>query len=622
MRLIDLQSGKVRQPDVAAASLTPAPATSKPSPTHQPTSGYDGAIGKATTAPATKAAGKAHSPHGMVAAEAQQAAAVLNGKSAPAEKLAALHQLADLADHAPNAVREALRYGFGTPKHTLAEYEAKLATSLGTEGAKLYMEQMHTFADRMIKADTPKICLVNATFTGGGVAEMFQTCGDILQQLGIEVEWQKTWDHDGDYGEIGRKAFDAFQGGGTVITDAEHERWANHNALLSRVYQGMANDPEVGAIFLEDHHAIHFIPEIKKQNPDKRIIWRSHVDMAGVLDGKEAGTNVWQKTIRPNLEHLGPNDAVFFQPGSVPQKEAFPCSVFVCPPGIDPLSPKNQRLTWDEAFEILRREVPGLDSDKKYVVTGGRFVPWKGNVVVERAFLSIAGDYPDFGLFVFAGIGSGDERKIRERDLFDASLAESKFKTVYRMDDRTSVEIGAAYNLAAHWLLPYIAGSIREGYGMVGDEAACQGAVPMTTLQGGFSRYGENFETAHFSANIADIANNIVDPTRMYSFVDGKVIASPEAKALEERVATALRGIFDAHGNDPEYAERYRSAASVAERITLENSLPVMCRNYIAAASATPIQLARAAERVKSQGAAHVATVADVMGEHIWPSKS
>jgi hypothetical protein len=90
--------------------------------------------------------------------------------------------------------------------------------------------------------------------------------------------------------------------------------------------------------------------------------------------------------------------------------------------------------------------------------------------------------------------------------------------------------------------------------------------------------------------------------------------------AIEDRIAAKLDAIFDAALNDPEYAARYERAAEVAGRITLEHSSPVMARNYLAAVAATPTQLYLADERVKSQGAAHVACVADVIGEHMYPT--
>lgn len=619
MRLDNLQSGKSAKVGLQGDVVTPATAPKSGS-TQAPTaSGYDGATGRALPV-AARAAGQLHSPQALAQASAKQLAEQVATAKTPDEKLSAIKQLGQLADSHPTEVREALRYDVGPSKHTLKEYEVELAKSLGSEGAKLYMDHLYAMADKLKAAGTPKVFLINATFQGGGVAEMFQTQGQILQQLGIEIEWQKTWDHDGAYGEIGRKAFDAFQGGGTVITDAEHAQWAEHNKLLARVYQGAFADPKVGAIFLEDHHAVHFIPDIKKADPDKRIVWRSHVDMAGVLEGKEAGKNLWQKTILPNIKQLGSNDAVFFQPGSVPNRKGLTCNVFVCPPGIDPLAPKNQRLSAERARDILKKEVPAIDFDLKYLVTGGRFVAFKGNVLVQRAFLSVAKDYPEIGLFTFAGIGSGDGRKVREAALYDAGLKEfpDAAKRCLRMDDRSSEQIGAAYNLAGQSQLPYVAASVREGYGMVGDEAGRQGAVPMTTKQGGFSRYGEEPETDAFSVAIADIASHIADPTAMYDLVDGKVVPSPEAKAIEERIGAKLREIFEASRNDPEYATRYKKAAEIAERITLEHSSPVMARNYLAVVAATPTQLEMADERVKAQGAAHVACVADVIGEHMY----
>ncbi len=626
MRSVTDQPSVDRRSVIADASAT-TEAGKAPRTLAHTTIGYDGATGRATMAPAYKVDVRVNWVSNLTQHLVDSAAQAVTGDGTPKKRLRGLFKLANLAETHPTSVREALRYQ-PNPRdqgHKLEAYTAELGKSIGSEGARGYMTQMSAFADKLTSSNKPKLCLVNATFTGGGVAEMFQTQANIHKQLGIDVEWQKTWDHDGAYGEIGRKAFDAFQGGGKVISGDEHARWGEHNALLARVYQGMFTDGGVSTIFLEDHHAIHLIPVIKKLNPEIRIVWRSHVDMAGVLDGKKAGTDVWEKTILPNLKLLGPNDAVFFQPGSVPPHAMLKCNVFVCPPGIDPLATKNQRITADQAKTILKEKVKDLDLSLKYTATGGRFVPWKGNVLVTRAFLSIADDYPEVGLFVFAGIGTGDERKTAERDRFDASLAERPHlaKRVFRMDDQSGSAVGAVYALAADSHSPVVLGSTSEGYGLTGDEAGRQGAVPVTFMPGGFSRYGDCPETKDWQmdadGSIEDIIAAIPDVTQMYPMVDGKVVPTREALALEKVVADKLRALYDARRKDPEgFAKRYEEAANAAHTITLEHSSPIMARNYLAVAAASSEQLQEAAKRVKSQGAAHVACVADVLGESLW----
>ncbi|HSI03427.1 MAG TPA: hypothetical protein VLC93_03075, partial [Myxococcota bacterium] len=514
------------------------------------------------------------------------------------------------------------------PKHKLEEYEEALARTMGKDAAHRFMQDTRALAKRMQKAGAPRIALVSATFSGGGVAEMFQTQAHILQHLGIELEWQKTWAPDGAYGEVCRKAFDAFQGGATVIPDLDHKLWRNHNELLADIYRGLAMDKKVSAIFLEDHHAIHMIPAIKAANPDKRIVWRSHVDMAGVLAGKPGALDVWQKAILPMLERLDENDVILFQPGSVPpEAHKLRANVFVAPPGIDPLSKKNEPITWEEAratlLELSRELAPNAPADKPYIdpnrphiVTGGRFVPWKGIIPTVRAFIAIAKEHPDIDLLVFGSAGKDDWRKVEYLQQFNLMMAEagpeiaSRIKVVLNKSE----ELAAGYKLAAHHKLPAFFFSLAEGYNLMQDEALVHDAAVGNSRVGGLERNSAG-PLAWFSTQLGKYVKALIDPKLLYGDKDGTIDVSPEAKAIEDDLAATFRRVLDERANNREaYDARYDEAVGVGKGIAIRNSLPRMSDCYMALASATPLQLAIAAQGERgTAGAAHMGTVAEVM---------
>jgi glycosyltransferase involved in cell wall biosynthesis len=569
---------------------------------------YDGRTGTTRIVRVT-AEPKVRAPKSIEAAYVKAAALAIKTANDPVTKKAALVEMAKIADRHPSLVREAMKFEFAKPKHSLAQYEAQLAKNLGAPKAAKLMRDLHAIASDLKARGTPTMVLVSATFAGGGVAEMFRTQAHILQQLGITVEWQKTWTYDDRYGEICRKAFDGFQGGSSVITDEERSHWRDHNALLAQLYQGIASDKKVGAIFLEDHHAIDLIGHIKTIDPSKRIVFRSHVDMAGVLRNKPAGAYLWHNVLKENLEKLGPNDVAMFQPGSVPPAaKNYACSVFAAAPGIDPLAPKNQEVSWENAKKTLQEIAPGINVDRPHIVAGGRFVPWKGLLPLLRAYAAIAKDFPEVGFLLFGTVGLDDWRKVQYNEQLKTFLAELEktdhdtFKSITTVLNKNA-ELGSIYAFADHHKMFCALPSLAEGYNLMAAEASVQNAVPAPTFVGGLGRFATDPDLAPFGVDISDIVKKIDEPTDMYTIKDGRLIATPLAEELEARFAKQLRANLTRRRDDPNYADDYAKASKAGKVMAYEASLPFMSRDYLNLMAAKGRDLHRASRAPAPLGA-------------------
>ncbi|MGH9008446.1 MAG: glycosyltransferase [Acidimicrobiia bacterium] len=187
---------------------------------------------------------------------------------------------------------------------------------------------------------------VNSTSTGGGVAEMLPRVLGYQWAAGIRAPWMVIGGDEPFFALTKRlhHCMHGSPGDGGPLGPAEHQHYrqvlaANTETLLGRVRPGdiaVLHDPQVAALAGPLRAA------------GLTTIWRCHVG----ADVRNDHTQAAWSFLRPYLESV---DAfVFSRPEYVP----FALQdgrVRICPPTIDPLSPKNQPLRTDEAVSIVSR---------------------------------------------------------------------------------------------------------------------------------------------------------------------------------------------------------------------------------------------------------------------------
>ncbi len=507
--------------------------------------------------------------------------------------------LDDLACIDPYAVRDGIQFVFSDQYHTLDEYSKQLATVLGEERAQELLQQLHALADQLRVNGKNKIVVINATFASGGVAEMFRTMGNILRQVGIEIEWHMIRSADQAYSEVTRKVFDVLQGSDQLFERAELRIWRNENLRMVDMLKSIAMDEQVGAIFIEDHQPVHLVKAFKMINPHKCVIWRFHDDTRGIKQNMQGALQVWHELL-DNICSLDQDDYALFQPHSM--LSAMPnavCHVAEQPPGIDPLAEKNKRISWKQAQQILPAMnvdnivATPINPDKPYLITGGRFVSWKGQMIVLRVFEMLAKEFDDLHLCIFGIVSSNDPRKVRYHKLIQTyiKILEEKnptFKGKISLIINETDNIRALYRLARKHTLPFCACSIAEGWNLMADEASMQGAVPFSTDAGGLARFGLTVHNKRCHAVINDLVNDITNPEKLY-YIDektGSVIVSQQALKLEQRIYHTLSALLRYKKTDPaQYAKWYKAANHEAKVMAYNTCLIPMSIHYLSMAT-------------------------------------
>lgn len=500
--------------------------------------------------------------------------------------LFAVNTLKDMANLDALATRNALKYKFPKSKYNLDDYKKILISKIGDEGKEI-IEKFRNMAAELKETDQNRIVVMNATFFGGGVAEMMQTAGPILEELGIELEWHIIYPTNAEFYDITKAIHNTIQGKDIVLSEKQLKIWEEVNRLNSDILQSLFHDDNVPGIFVEDPQVAPMIPYIKKYNPEVPLIWRKHIDISGIRKSNEGAMIIWNKILE-YLDHLSDEDIVLFQPGHIPDGiEQYKFNVFSQYPGIDPLKPKNALMSLDEMrdrIKIINKACnTSIDPDKPYVVVGARFDYWKGLACLLRAFESIAEHYPDINIIVFGGYANDDPEGVDYFNIIKHIIKNSEIRErVELVYNQVGKEIGALYRLAAAGKMPFCSPSIAEGYCLMTDEAAVQGAVPFTSEAGGLSRYPDGI----WRVNILDIAANVSDASRLHELIkddgDHKLTVSKEAKLIEERIAEKLKNLFEMRKSDiDKYHYQYEEAAIVSQNMAFKFSLISMLLNYM-----------------------------------------
>ncbi|HEX76970.1 MAG TPA: glycosyltransferase [Dehalococcoidia bacterium] len=309
-----------------------------------------------------------------------------------------------------------------------------------------------------------RLCYINSTPFGGGVAELLVSYIPLLRGLGLHADWQIIRG-DRDFFTITKALHNALQGKpypeiGSASTRSEYLRHnlANARELDINYDVFVVNDPQPLALR-------RYAPENKA-----KWIWRCHVDSS------EPDEEVWQ-FLRPFVEEY---DAAIFTLDKFVPSDLRLEHIGIIAPAIDPFSSKNLMLRRHTCRAWL--ENLGIDKSRHMVVQVSRFDPWKDPFGVMEAYRLAKRELPDLQL-VFVGSFAHDDPEAW--DIY-ASIHEeaNKDEDMWVFSNLTgvgSMEVNV-FQTAADVVVQK---SLKEGFGLVVAEALWKGIPVVAGNAGG-----------------------------------------------------------------------------------------------------------------------------------------
>ncbi len=294
-----------------------------------------------------------------------------------------------------------------------------------------------------------RVCQINATAAGGGVAELLSRLVPVYLALGIETDWRLIYG-DKDFFAITKSFHNALQGAELKLTSAMKDAYLEHNRLSAEMLPDnydvcVVHDPQPAALR-------HF----KDSRSKAKWIWRCHIDSS------QPNREVWE-FLRPYIEEY--DAAIFtmkaFQPADLEMKR-----VAFIPPAIDPLSTKNMDLP----AEVYRRALGemGIDLNRPLLLQVSRFDPWKDPLGVIRAYRLVKEKMPGVQLAMVGAMAGDDPQgwEILEK-INKEAVKDPDFYVFTNMTGVGNMEVNV-FQRGANVVLQK---SLREGFGLVIAEA-------------------------------------------------------------------------------------------------------------------------------------------------------
>jgi len=288
-----------------------------------------------------------------------------------------------------------------------------------------------------------RVVHVNSTKEGGGVAEILEKLVPLMQELGIDAQWEVITGND-EFFVCTKSMHNALQGNAIDIPEALLKVYEETNARNAERLREKLEAADI--VFIHDPQPAPLLKSCPKRHG--KWIWRCHIDISRPY------RSVWKYL----SSYVQGYDASIFSLADFAQQ--LPHDIFLVPPSIDPLSEKNIEIDNKEVMSVYQDF--GVDPDQPIILQVSRFDRFKDPLGVIQAYHLAKKFVPSLQL-VLAGGGAIDDPE-GEAVLTDVRMSAADDPAVHILAlppdaDRTinALQRGADIVLQK---------SLREGFGL------------------------------------------------------------------------------------------------------------------------------------------------------------
>jgi trehalose synthase len=297
-----------------------------------------------------------------------------------------------------------------------------------------------------------RVLHVSATAFGGGVSEILYTLVPLMRDVGLDAHWHVILGRE-DFFNVTKLMHNSLQGAPESISDDQWEVFQAFNAMNAQSLEGdwdviIVHDPQPAGM--------------KRNAPDRarRWIWRCHIDLSTPNEATLARMLPLIRDYDASVWHL---------------EEYVPAALDggirkICPPAIDPLSPKNMALSPEDAAFVC--EQFGIDTERPLICQVSRFDPWKDPMGVIDAYRIVREALPNVQLALVGSMATDDpegweffHRTFRHAD------GDPDIKILNNLNNVGAIEVNAFQSQADVSMQK----SIREGFGLTVTESLWKG---------------------------------------------------------------------------------------------------------------------------------------------------
>jgi len=196
---------------------------------------------------------------------------------------------------------------------------------------------------------------INATYQGGGVAEILYSLSLLMNDVGVDTGWRILHGSQ-EFFEITKSFHNALQGAKFNLTEKKKQIYMQVNENFSK-FTHLDHD----CVIVHDPQPLSLIRSYKKDQP---WIWRCHIDLT------DPHKELWDFLKGFILKY----DQVVFSSEKY-FKEDLPVDQRLMFPAINPLSQKNRHISDKTVLEYIKKA--GIPTDKPVITQVSRLDPWK-----------------------------------------------------------------------------------------------------------------------------------------------------------------------------------------------------------------------------------------------------
>jgi trehalose synthase len=309
-----------------------------------------------------------------------------------------------------------------------------------------------------------RVLHVSATAFGGGVSEILYTLVPLMRDVGVDAHWHVIFGKEEFYNAT-KLLHNSLQGAEETLSDEQWEIFDEINQINAEGLQG-----EWDVVIVHDPQPIGLLRGAKAKGD--KWIWRCHIDLSTPNPApiarllpmiEEYDASVW------HMEQYVPADM-----GR--HREA----VRICPPAIDPLSPKNMAFSPEDAAFVCRQF--GIDVDRPLITQVSRFDPWKDPIGVIDAYRQVTEQVPEAQLAMVGSMATDDPEGMEYfQKTFEYADGDEDIKILSNLNNVGAIEVNAFQSQSDICLQK----SIREGFGLTVTEALWKGRPTVAGNVGG-----------------------------------------------------------------------------------------------------------------------------------------
>lgn len=196
---------------------------------------------------------------------------------------------------------------------------------------------------------------LNATYQGGGVAEILYSLVMLMNDVGVNAGWRILHGSQ-EFFEITKSFHNALQGAKLNLSERKKRLYLQVNDNFSR-FTHLDHD----CVIIHDPQPLALIRSYRKSQP---WIWRCHIDLT------DPNKELWDflKGFLLKYDQIVFSSERYF-------KEDLPVDQRLMFPAINPLSQKNKEISDEVILEQLKKV--GVPTDKPVITQVSRLDPWK-----------------------------------------------------------------------------------------------------------------------------------------------------------------------------------------------------------------------------------------------------